>query len=398
MHKSPHRKKGKPLSTDEKWMVVQVFQQCDKERSTTPYVETQDAHTRTSAYTGVGRRQVVNILKYYKDTNKVPPLTMVGNQTVHGTNIPNSVEASIRQFILDRHIRGEICNANHIQDFLNEKLQREIPLRTIREHLSRMGFIYSRTRKKTRSLREQPYVRQQRHSYIHEIRSLRNLGYTPVYLDESYLHHYHGHQFSWFNETEGDYLERPAGKGRRWCFIHAMLPTNLLSNGRYIFEAKKSTDDYHHMFNAQHFQEWWIELLMPNLPAKSVIVIDQATFHLVLEEQIIPASMRKNELQDWLTQRRIHWEEHWLKPQLIERVDSSIDKTPIVQKIAEKDGHKLLLLPVHHPELNPIEVIWGIVKNECGRLLRNGITFKQVKNHLETAFDNITSHTCEVCL
>ena len=105
-------------------MIVQVFKQCDKERSTTPYVETQDAHTRTSAYTGVWGRQVVNILKYYKDTNKVPPLTIVGNQTVHETNIKNSVEASIRQFILDRDIRGEICNANHIQDFLNEKVAR----------------------------------------------------------------------------------------------------------------------------------------------------------------------------------------------------------------------------------------------------------------------------------
>ena len=76
-------------------MVVQVFQQCDKERSTTPYVETQDAHTRTSAYTGVGGRQVVNILKYYKDTNKVPPLTIVGNQTVHETNIQNSQKSEI---------------------------------------------------------------------------------------------------------------------------------------------------------------------------------------------------------------------------------------------------------------------------------------------------------------
>lgn len=110
--------------------------------------------------------------------------------------------------------------------------------------------------------------------------------------------------------------------------------------------------------------------LMPNLPEKSVIVTDRASFHLVPEEQIIPASMRKSELQAWLTEKEIPWEEHWLKSQLIGQVNASVEKTPVVQKIAEQKGHKVLLLPVHHPELNPVETIWAIVKNECGKLLR----------------------------
>lgn len=133
---------------------------------------------------------------------------------------------------------------------------------------------------------------------------------------------------------------------------------------------------------------------MPNLPEKSVIIMDRATFHLVPEEQIIPTAMRKSELQNWLTQKQVLWEEYWLKPQLIEQVNASIDKTPIVQKIAEQKKHKVLLLPVHHPELNPIETLWAIVKNECGKLLRQGTQFKQVRDHLETAFNHITPETC----
>jgi len=389
------RKKGKPLSIDEKSMVIQVFQQCNKEREQSFQVQTRDAHSRTANYTGVGRRQVVEIIKHFKDTGNVLPSTIAGNRTVHRTNIPPTIEEYIRQFIFGKHLKGEVCNSNHIQDILKEILKRELPLRTIQNHLDRMGFSYSRTRKKTRSLREKLYVRQQRHSYLYNIRNLRNLGYKLVYLDESFLHHYHGLQFSWFSETEGDYLERPAGKGRRWCFIHAMLQTGLIANALYIFEAKNSTGDYHNMFNAQHFQEWWMNQLMPNLPDKSVVVIDRATFHLVPEEQIIPAAMKKIELQTWLTQKQVPWEEHWLKPQLIEQVDASIDKTPIVQKLAEQKGHKILLLPVHHPELNPIETIWAIVKNECGKLLRQGIKFKEVRQHLEIAFSHITSETCQ---
>jgi hypothetical protein len=66
----------------------------------------------------------------------------------------------------------------------------------------------------------------------------------------------------------------------------------------------------------------------------------------------------------------------------------------VVQKFAEAQGHKLLLLPVHHPELNPIELIWAIVKNECGRLLRHGVKFAEVREHLEQAFDKVTASTC----
>lgn len=389
------RKKGKPLSIDEKWMVIQAFQQCSTERKKSSSVQTADAHSRTAGYTGVGRRQVVEIVKYFNETGDVPPPSLPGNRTVHQTNIPSIVEEDIRQLIFEKHLKGEICNSNHVQDLINEVIHREIPLRTIQNHLNRMGFNYSRTHKKVRSLHEKLYVRQQRHSYLYNIKNLRNLGYTPVYLDESYLHHYHGHQFSWFNEAEGDYLERPAGKGRRWCFIHAMHQTGLIPGAIYIFEAKKSTGDYHNMFNAQHFQEWWTNQLMPNLPEKSVVIIDRATFHLVPEEQIIPSMMKKLQLQDWLDKKQIPWQEHWLKPQLVEQVDKSIDKTPIVQKIAEREGHKVLLLPVHHPELNPIETIWAIVKNECGKLLRQGIKFKEVRQHLEIAFTHITSDTCK---
>ena len=118
------------------------------------------------------------------------------------------------------------------------------------------------------------------------------------------------------------------------------------------------------MFNALHFQEWWSEKRRPNLPRKCVIVIVRATFHLVPEEQIILGTMRKAELQQWLNEKHIHWKEHWLKPRLIQEVEQNIDKMPIVQKMAKSNGHKVLLLPVHHPELNPIELLWGIVKNE----------------------------------
>ncbi len=131
MSDTVYRKKGKPLSIDEKWMVIQVFQQCNKEREQSIQIQTKDAHSRTANYTGVVRAQVVEIIKHFKETGNVLPSTLAGNRTVHQTNIPPTVFEAIRKFIFGKHLLGQVCNSNHIQDLLEEILKREIPLRTI---------------------------------------------------------------------------------------------------------------------------------------------------------------------------------------------------------------------------------------------------------------------------
>jgi transposase len=66
--------------------------------------------------------------------------------------------------------------------------------------------------------------------------------------------------------------------------------------------------------------------------------------------------MKKAELQTWLMDRGIQWEEKWLRARLMQEVDRYRDKKPMVEIVAEEKGHKVLFLPVHHPELNPIEL------------------------------------------
>jgi hypothetical protein len=148
------------------------------------------------------------------------------------------------------------------------------------------------------------------------------------------------------------------------------------------------------MFNAECFLEWWQEQRLPNLPARCVIVVDRATYHLVPEEQLMPSTMRKAELQQWLSSRVIPWEPHWLRPRLQEEVDKHIDKTPLITKLVAEQGHQVLILPVHPPELNPIELVWAIVQNDCARQLRAGLQFREVRQHLEAALANISAATC----
>lgn len=105
--------------------------------------------------------------------------------------------------------------------------------------------------------------------------------------------------------------------------------------------------------------------------------------------------MNKVELQEWLTKRGIQWEEPWLRARLRQEVDRYRDKKPMVEVFAEAQGHKVLFLPVHHPELNPIALIWARVKNYCGVVLSNSTSFKEQRQHLAESFKkDITPEYC----
>jgi hypothetical protein len=198
----------------------------------------------------------------------------------------------------------------------------------MRRHLARMGFVWSHTKKQTRSWRESSRVRQQRHAYLYEIRKNHRRSsaaqYPLVYLDASFLHHQYGAQFAWF--SDGDCVERCAGKGRRWCCMHALMEAGWLVGARLMLEAKKSHRDDHQQFDHQVFQQWFQEQWFPHLPKRCLIVLDRGPFHMVGKDSIIPQQMRKVALQEWLTQHGFVWEESWLTPRLIEEGEDKRDK------------------------------------------------------------------------
>ncbi len=147
--------------------------------------------------------------------------------------------------------------------------------------------------------------------------------------------------------------------------------------------------------NHKIFQKWLSEQLLPNLPRKCLIVMDRCPFHMVGKDSIIPKQMRKKELQQWLTLQGFTWEKKWLRPRLVEEVENRRDKKTMVEEFAENDGHKVLFLPVYHPELNPIELVWNTAKNHCARLFSLETSFQDQRTHLEQAFrDEIDLEYC----
>lgn len=61
-------------------------------------------------------------------------------------------------------------------------------------------------------------------------------------------------------------------------------------------------------------------------------------------------------------------EKDCLKAELVTAL-KKISPPPLyeVDEMAKKQGHKILRTPPYHPELQPIELCWGIVKNHIAR-------------------------------
>jgi hypothetical protein len=83
-----------------------------------------------------------------------------------------------------------------------------------------------------------------------------------------------------------------------------------------------------------------------------------------------------------------------LKVELIEMLTKlSPEPTYKIDVIARKHGHEVLRTPPYHPELQPIEICWGILKNEIAR--NCDFTMDNLKIQLENAFDKVTADTCQ---
>jgi len=69
------------------------------------------------------------------------------------------------------------------------------------------------------------------------------------------------------------------------------------------------------------------------------------------------------------------------------------EPTYVIDVIARQHGHEVIRTPPYHPELQPIEMCWGILKNEVAR--HCDFTIDNLTLHLENAFEKVTATTCQ---
>ena len=187
--------------------------------------------------------------------------------------------------------------------------------------LRKIGFSYRKINK--RYVYEQHKIINWRHKYLHRLRRNRSEGKTVIYLDEMWANAHDGHDRTWVEKYDASgrtvgRIQKPTSKGNRLIILHAGSGSlGWVGGAELVFQSKKSTGDYHDEMNFEHFQSWFQDQLVPNIPPDCLIVMDNASYHSCCQEFIPKMSSRKSMI-DWLTHHNMQFPKKALKRELLE--------------------------------------------------------------------------------
>ncbi|CAC5392648.1 unnamed protein product [Mytilus coruscus] len=145
-----------------------------------------------------------------------------------------------------------------------------------------------------------------------------------------------------------------------------------------------STDgrDYHTEMNGKVFEQWFEKQLVPALPPKSIVVMDNASYHSVrVDGTKAPTSnSRKDDMKDFLNKHGVEFDSKFTRDH----------HRLFKDEFLKKKGHDVLRLPPYHCDLNPIELILGDLK---GFIDQDNSTFKlnDVESLIQKGFEQIDS-------
>ncbi len=384
---------GKSLSEDKKLDIVAVMQQCKLENKLFPTVSTKQPRKRAAACLGLGEKVVSQVYSHYQKYGTVP-IGSQGNHINHSTIVSTDVELSIRNYIRERVLENRYTTANDVIIFVNKEFNLKVEARTMRRTLSRLGMKWRKSIKKGKIYRESPETIQKRRDYLYALQEYRNLPaneqYVEIWTDESYIHHHHAFNYSWHGAS--DFVERKH-KGRRLVILAAGSKHGFVPDSLKVYCAQKPTGDYHGNISKTIYYKWFTESLLPNLSQKSLIIMDNASYHAALPDSAPRLNATKSNIKNWLKEYNVSFEDYELldtlriklKQQIIPKIK------PYIVELAESKGHKVLFQPPHHSDLQPIELIWANVKGDVAKKYDSATKFKDVEDRLLDAYTKVTS-------
>eukprot|EP00170_Pyropia_yezoensis_P003982 contig_16432_g3993 len=195
-------------------------------------------------------------------------------------------------------------------------------------------------------------------------------------------------------------LNVPSRKGKRIIIAHVgSRRTGLVDGASLVFVGQKSTGDYHGEMNSNAWLRWLEAEVLPKIKG-DVLVVDRAPYHLVLTDYTRPASSKllKAQLADWLEAHDAipaawagnDWRFDCTRAELKAEADKYRPAPRfLVQDLARRFDVTILLSPVAHPELNPIEMVWGTVKAALRRAKKT-FTLAGLQQLVHREFERIT--------
>ena len=284
-----------------------------------------------------------------------------------------------------------------LQKVLVEENDLKVSKSTLWKILKRNGFSFRRTNGNRSILCERPDLQISRCKFLRELKDARDLGMNIIYLDETWINSHHTQPKEWVSNDGKIGRIIPAGRGRRLILLHAVDESTGFSPDCQLLFQSHSTDgrDYHTEMNSTIFEDWIEHNLLPSIKEPACIVMDNASYHSrISTDSISPtSSTRKEDMKIWLRNKNIPFDDNLLKPELYELIrKNKPEKIYVTDQLIQSHGHLVLRLPPYHCDLNPIELLWGIIKNDVAS---KNSTFKlaDMRNLTEQAIQDIPLET-----
>lgn len=385
---------GKILHSQAREIICNVYNFMKREADQGPLLIKQ-VQKRVAEATGVSRSSIQRILNEKRNTPGQSFTTprKRWKKKNKKTTIDDFDKAVIRRTVYDFHkTEGQRATLKSLLPVVKDKIGFSGGIWALRQVLKDMQFKWRKSVDNRKLLIENHDIREQRVRFIRAIQHYRRQGRPIVYTDETYVHGSHTKPHSWSDDTNKGLL-KPISKGQYAIIVHAGYEHGFIDNALLVFKSGQKSGDYHDAMNYKNYEKWLKEKLIPNLPPKTVLVIDNASYH---NKQLNPAptsSSKKADLMQWLLNHNIPFDEKMLKTELYQLVkqNKSPHKKYIIDSLLAEHGHNALRLPPYHPDLNPIEMIWSLIKNHVA--LKN-TTFK-LNDCIALVHEKITEITTE---
>lgn len=358
-----------------------------------------DITRRTAEATGVSMKTVQRILKEEKElpscsSNFTSPMKKRRKRDSK-IEIDNFTADVVRSTIQNFHvIHKEIPTLAKLKTVLNEKIGFDGCIETVRQLLLKLGYKWRKTENNRKVLTERHDIQMWRLKFLKKMSEYRSQGRPIVYTDESYVLSTHVRNNTWAQKKESTPFLKKISTGTRFILVHAGTKDGFIENASLIYKANSTAGDYHSNMSYDNYVKWLNEKLLPNLSPRSVIVLDNASYHNTRTEKLPTSATKKADMQQWLRDKGIAFEQSLLKLELYDIIKKHKDEhiTYKIDDFIKSKGFDVIRLPPYHPELNAIENIWGIVKNYiASKNIEQNMT--NMERLIFESLDRVTSET-----
>lgn len=305
--------------------------------------------TLLSNESGIGKRTVVTTLSEYKNKGTITSISKITRIKKNAFDkIDNFQKSAIRCKVHEFWFKGEVPTLKKILLSIDDdpklpNLKRTTLYRVLKE----LNFEYTKTKDCTNFvLIERENIVKWRRNYLKTIQNYREEK-RPLYF---------------LGETQ---INIGKNKNKKQLIVfHIGSADGFVLGGLHYFESStKNIDDFKEKMNNTFFT--WFKKILPLLKDNAVIIMETMFYHSIKEEEAPLQCWKKEQIVKWLKSKNEIFDKSLSKDKLMDIVKqiSPVFNQYVIDEYVLQFDKKVVRLPPHHSELNPINLAWKIVKD-----------------------------------